>query len=106
MQIGLSPELRTPERMASVAQCMNRVLSGDPGDENDPEIIMENISAWMEDAPHCALFECEDTSIVLFMRIKQEQALAITVDESLTPPFQEAIQDFGFNPATLQPLEE
>jgi hypothetical protein len=105
MQIGLSNELRTNTRQAVVSECLTKLLvEGNPGDENDPEILMANVSALMNGAPVSALFEGEDVDVALFVQPQHDAALAISFEELGTPPYQAALAQFGFNPATLLPV--
>ena len=107
MQIGLSTELRTNTRLAFVSECLTKLLvEGLPGDENDPDILMMNVSALMDNAPLSAFFEGEDIDVALFVQPSHDAALAISFDEIHTPPYQSAIAQFGFNPATLLPVNQ
>lgn len=107
MQIGLSQALLTSDRTAFVHDCLTRlVVNGDPGDENDPDVIMHNISALMNNAPMSAVFEGEDVDIAIFLQPKQDSALVISDDELDAPHYRKALMMFGFNPETMMPFSE
>jgi hypothetical protein len=102
LAVGLSPRMRAagPD---FVQEFMERALDGDIGEWDDPERIMENVSATVVDEPSAHVFSSEQGTVVVLLRVRNRAALVFDGGEIASPDLRKDITEFGFNPATLQP---
>jgi hypothetical protein len=102
LSVGVSPRMRAagPEFVGPFVQ---RALDGDVGEWNDPERIMETVSARVVDGPSAHVFSSEGGTVVVLLRVRYGAVLVFEAQEINSGELQRDITDFGFNPATLQP---
>jgi len=103
--IGLSPRMQDRHTSQHVCELIERTLSGDPGDSDDPENLMHTVSALLDDQPSIRIYRQEKTPAVIAMfRPDDLRMLFVHEDELIDPKVIQIIRDFGFNGRTLLPL--
>jgi hypothetical protein len=86
-----------------VGKFVLRALDGDVGEWNDPERIMETVSARLVEEPSAHVFTSEVGTVVVLLRTKHSAVMVFDSLELNFAELQRDITEFGFNPATLQP---
>ena len=103
--IGLSPRMQDRHTSQHVCELIERTLSGDPGDSDDPENLMHTVSALLDDQPSIRIYRQEKTpAIIAMFRPDDLRMLFVHEDELIDPKVIQIIRDFGFNGRTLLPL--
>lgn len=103
LAVGFSPD--TKGYVQELAEFVVRATSGDPGDSDNIETIMEIVSADKNEIPSFRFFTVSERDVVgIFYRPKHRHVLVLSGEEIGDPDFAGVIEAFGFNPATLKPL--
>jgi hypothetical protein len=105
--IGLSRGVRERKPADVVCGLIDRALDGDPGDSDDINHIMNVVSAHMDNMPCAHLFKAhnaDEPPIVVLLQPREHRLLVVGQDEIDQPEMIMAIESFGFNGDTLEPL--
>jgi len=105
--IGLSRGIREIDDTPLVCGLIDRTLDGDPGDSNNIEHLMSVVSAHMDDLPSARMFNSpipDAPPIVVMVQPREHRVLIVGHDELDHPEMVSAIESFGFDGDTLQPL--
>lgn len=105
--IGLSRGIREINNTPLVCSLIDRALDGDPGDSDNIEYIMNVVSAHMDDRPSARMYRNEIPDappIVVMVQPREHRVLIVGHDELDHPEMISAIESFGFNGDTLEPL--
>jgi hypothetical protein len=105
-EVGLSKGIRDQNNSPYICQIIRRLHGGDPGDTEDPDQLMESVSAHLEDRPSTYYFNGagpEEPRILVMFQPEFYKMLFMKEDELEDPAVQTAIYHFGFDKDTLQP---
>jgi hypothetical protein len=106
-QIGITPLAReTPAVL--IKAVTDSTLQGDPGDWGDINRVMETVSACMYDLPATHVFKrgCMKHLLVVFHVPRSATMMVVDTRDFANPQICDAVTNFGFNPATLQPIKQ
>lgn len=107
--VGLSPSIRSNVRPSRVCELVRRAIDGDPGDAENPEAIMETISAHMCGLNSCHFFNGEnplDESVFVLLKPADQKVMVLGGSEMGKPEIQLVMEAFGFNGSELTPMFE
>ena len=105
-EVGLSEGIRNRDNSKYICAIIRRLHSGDPGDIEDPEQLMDAISAHLEERPSAYYFNGEspeENRIVALFQPQFFKILFFYEEEMGTPAVTTAIRHFGFD-EHLQPI--
>jgi hypothetical protein len=97
--VGLSPGARKHQNIPLMCRLVERAIKGDPGDSDDPEELMEVVSAMMDERPSTHVFNAEnpgDPGFVVMVQPKHLKLLIVSMEELNDPEVQSSIKQFGF----------
>ena len=105
-EFGVTEGVRNCENPNYICHIIDRLHCGDPGDIDDPEQLMNAISAHMEERPAAYYFNGathEENRIVALFQPQFFKVLFFLEEEMGTPAVTTAIRRFGFD-EHLQPI--
>ena len=105
-ELGLTPMVRAKSDLGLISDIVNRALSGDPGDSDDINRIMETVSASMNETPSSHIFNSDENEDILIVLVKpkEKMALILNLEELKLKAMKKAVNSFGFNEETLEPV--